>query len=90
MLFKRGNAINFVIERSFKSFFQYSRIGSDYVINTIVLSGVRGKIIVSTTHFLVVERSYFKYCVKVSFAANFLKLRDLCNSPCILLLFIIS
>ncbi len=34
--------------------------------------GARGKVIVYTTHFLVVERSYSDNCVEVSFAANLL------------------
>ena len=41
------------------------------------MPGARGKIIVNTTHFLVVERSYFKIklffnCVEANFAANLL------------------
>jgi len=40
--------------------------------------GIRGKIIASIAHFLVVERSYFLQniiilCAKISFAANYLR-----------------
>ena len=65
---------NYVIAGYIKPNILVSLLGSDYVINMLllfsILSGARVKVIASIAHFLVVERSYhFKYTV-TGFAAN--------------------